>query len=534
MTNRRNLIRCILSLILFILYTESKKVQTASESGMTIANNEDESQINKKWQQYLQDNHRQIQDENHNFQTKHQPQYVLQYKSDVRQRIIDRAVRPEEDRNYYGITQNNFNSFLEITRPIMQFESPHIFFGYNVNSNANSLPLSGQAARKPWSASFFPVRNGVISVRYSPNSSNTIGELSNVGAYVNYYTLLQSIFKYNQPGEHNRMYNTNAFQSYVNSNYSPSEKYDLLLGDHSYSLTNYMKRHSQSFAVNGDVPTWFGICHGVAPAAYYYTKPNRAVTVTAADGRTLIKFLPDDIKALAAQFWAGVNYRTRFMGGRCNFYRTQAGFNTDMNCKSLNPASVIITLGNWMGIDKKNLILDPNADPEIWNESAYAYEMRYYNPLSNQFSSSASNAKVAISQIRNSSDQFLRNLAANASPATTHLAGVFMRLTYAVNNQLNYDVVSYPDEFKTQGVDAVVELDAYNNLVGGEWKTESYPNFMWRYDENFPIQGVSDHYVPYFNGNPNQSRSFTNYARNASNQGQLIKAVVQYLIDASS
>jgi len=144
-----------------------------------------------------------------------------------------------------------------------------------------SLPIAGNSEKKPWSASYFPERNGVISARYAPNKSNTIGLVNNLGNYVNYYTLVQSIYKYNQPSEHRSLYSSNTFENYVNNNYSPSEKYDLLVGDNSYILTNFLKRKSISLAKNGDVPSWFGICHGVAPATIYFNKPVRPVTLVA-------------------------------------------------------------------------------------------------------------------------------------------------------------------------------------------------------------------------------------------------------------
>lgn len=543
MVTIRNMIICLSLLSIMINFSLSEKGnQLQYENGKDMENTddffmnldptmeEDDDDTNSKWQHYQYDLEKQVEEENKNFQSKQETPQVLKYKNNVVESLMEKSIKPEEEE-----TQNNFQSFLQTEkRGIMGFESPRIFFGHNVSSNILSLPLSGTATRKPWSSSYFPVRNGIISVRYNTNPFNTIGSVNNVGVFGRYYTLVQSINKYSQPRDHGRIVGSRAFESFVNQNYSPSEKYDLLVGDTSYTLTNFLKRRSASMATNGDVPSWFGICHGVAPATYFFNKPNRPVTVLAADGETRITFLPDDIKALASQFWAQAKYRTRFMGGRCNHTKFTPGWYSDPGCKSLNPASVVITLGNVLGRQRRNFVLDPNSDPEIWNEATYAYEMRYYNPVTNRFSGNPLASKISIGQIRSSRNAFLRKVAANATRATTHIVGVFARITYAINNQLRWGHTSNPDQSKTQGLDAVLELDRNNNIIGGEWKTDSYPNYMWRFDERYPIEGVSDRYITSYSGSASQVRSFTNYARAASNRGQPLKAIVNYFINASN
>ena len=529
-------ISLFLCLMFSLVYTQNTQSQHMNDRVGDIQDDEDDDQMNDKWRQYQIGLEKQVKDEEISIQSKAQEtEQIQEYREIIKRSIMKKAVESDlEQQSLDHITSNNFQSFLEMKRGILGFESPVLFFGQPVDINVQSLPIAGNSEKKPWSASYFPERNGVISARYAPNKSNTIGLVNNLGNYVNYYTLVQSIYKYNQPSEHRSLYSSNTFENYVNNNYSPSEKYYLLVGDNSYILTNFLKRKSISLAKNGDVPSWFGICHGVAPATIYFNKPVRPVTLVAADGKTRIRFLPDDIKALAAQFWATTDYKTRFMGGRCNFTRAQSDWYNDPKCRSLNPASVIITLGNMIGKLRKNFVLDPNADPEIWNETVYSYELRYYNVFNNRFYKSAVDPKVPVSQLRNSSNLFLRKVAANIHGKTTHIVGVVMRFSYAQNNDLRWDVVSNPDSYRTQGVDAIVELDAFNNLVGGEWKTNSYPNFMWRFDDKFKIGGVSDRYVTSFNGSTSQLRSITNYARNASSKGQVLKAIVQYLINASS
>lgn len=48
-------------------------------------------------------------------------------------------------------------------------------------------------------------------------------------------------------------------------------------------------------------------------------KPVKSVNITAADGKTQITFLPDDIRALACLYWANGEFATKFIGNRCRY-----------------------------------------------------------------------------------------------------------------------------------------------------------------------------------------------------------------------
>ncbi|MCI5191078.1 MAG: hypothetical protein D3905_15085, partial [Candidatus Electrothrix sp. AS4_5] len=100
---------------------------------------------------------------------------------------------------------------------------------------------------------------------------------------------------------------------------SPSEKYDILVGDQKMTLTKRMWEEGRRFySRNGKVEPWMGLCHGWAPAAYMLPRPSNSTTVLAADGKTYITFYPSDIKALATLLWAKIRTPSRFIGGRCS------------------------------------------------------------------------------------------------------------------------------------------------------------------------------------------------------------------------
>src|SRR5262249_20398371 len=99
---------------------------------------------------------------------------------------------------------------------------------------------------------------------------------------------------------------------------SPSEKYDLLVGDDGGSLTAAMWSEGKAYQdTDGKVERWMGICDGWAVASYMLPRPTRMATALAADGKTQLHFYPDDIKALATLLWAKARVPVRFIGTRC-------------------------------------------------------------------------------------------------------------------------------------------------------------------------------------------------------------------------
>src|SRR5690606_8734048 len=85
---------------------------------------------------------------------------------------------------------------------------------------------------------------------------------------------------------------------------SPSEKYDLLMGDESLTMTDALwlegKRHQDAY---GQVEAWMGIGYGWAAASFMLPEPVRPVDLENPDGR-IIRFQPADIKALGSMLWA--------------------------------------------------------------------------------------------------------------------------------------------------------------------------------------------------------------------------------------
>jgi hypothetical protein len=293
------------------------------------------------------------------------------------------------------------------------------------------------------------------------------------------------------------------------------------------------------FVKDNDIPTWYGLCHGWAPAAYYFKKPLKPVTLFSADGRTRIKFFPDDIKGLATAFLANAQYVTRFVGEICPFAEPKdiqsdpdTGLYIDPKCTSLNPATFVLILTNQLGINGNDFVFDPEADPEKWNQPIKQFTLRYFNLQTNRFFSTAVEAKIPFIGIENTDNFYLKFLSRRAVKGTHSVVGVFIEVEYALEAEPVRADKSLRDFYKIDQYVAALELDVNNNIIGGEWKFNKHPNFAWKFDEKYPPKSLNDDKVK-FNGSVADLRRLTKMAAETSSKGQVLKAIVDYLIEKS-
>jgi hypothetical protein len=264
---------------------------------------------------------------------------------------------------------------------------------------------------------------------------------------------------------------------------APAEKYDALIGDDNQTLTKSMWAKGQAaFDKYGEVPGWFGICHGWAPAAFMMPRPQHALTLSAPDG-TPITFHPADLKALASLLWANASPRVRFVGGRCNIeppYESDPTTNritrlfnpfiaAEMppldpvefpdaeppgwvevtlgeyqwneetgesfidggriiaaKCTDTNPATWHLGLVNQLGVSQRSMVMDASFNHEVWNQPLHAYQYTYFNPQTLEQTDDIAAARVAVTDFDD--DIFKSYRAAQASS----VVGVIMRVTYAI------------------------------------------------------------------------------------------------------
>ncbi len=171
------------------------------------------------------------------------------------------------------------------------------------NLQQSTLPNS------PWSDTYWPLYMGGLGARYAD------GKFLREGSWKGYYGFISRKDKtLKQVVEVGDDIDT----------LSPSEKYDLLIGDLTANgsvyengyLTPLMWKEGKAYwDEKGEVESWMGLCHGWAPAAYMAPRPTKSIEVMSADGKSTLKFYPSDLKGLTTYLWAKARTATRFIGG---------------------------------------------------------------------------------------------------------------------------------------------------------------------------------------------------------------------------
>jgi len=325
---------------------------------------------------------------------------------------------------------------------------------------------SAKLSVKPWSDDYWAIAKGVLSYRYAdPNKNN--GDWK---AHTDYVTEIPA---------------DTFIESGMISILSPAEKYDLLIGDANFTLTNKMINEGRYYYEStGKVESWMGICHGWAPAAYMMDRPTQLVTVKSVTGLE-IPFYPSDIKSLGSLLWANVKTYTKFSGGRCNSKDpkkdSDSGRIQDQECFDTNPGSWHKSVVNQIGISDRSFIIDATYDYEVWNQPVYSYSYKYFNP-ENYETSQDDYTKVAIDISDFKKDKFKKY----RSPKTKQIVGVEMRVEYIAETEpthRSFDNDSY-DYVTGVTYRYDLELDGRGTIIGGEWYSNKHPDFLWTPPKN--------------------------------------------------
>lgn len=260
---------------------------------------------------------------------------------------------------------------------------------------------------------------------------------------------------------------------------SPAEKYDALVGDTTFSLTQYMWREGrQYYESTGKVESWMGICHGWAVAAFMLPRPQNTITVKAPNGINL-NFYPADIKALASLVWANAAGTTRFIGGRCEDKSPSidpvTGRMKATNCFDTNPGTWHLAVVNQLGVAKRSFVLDVTYDYEVWNQPCFSYDYRYFNPRTNRSTNTLAEAMVKVTDFTNDKFKVYR------STQTTHIVGIAMKVGYVVETKPTQRETDAPRHDAIQYVEYLydLELDSKGTILGGEWYQNIHPDFLW-------------------------------------------------------
>ena len=337
--------------------------------------------------------------------------------------------------------------------------------------------LASNLAETPWSDTYWPIAQGILGVRYASTQFMPLGFdwKARYDLTMSQSANLKSVFDRSNADEIDSL--------------SPSEKYDLLLGDLSgqtpgvydngYLTPSMWAEGQKYYSESGKVEDWMGICHGWSPAASMEPRPKHVITTKASDGRRDIKFYPSDLKGLASYLWAKTQYPTSFLGGRCGSKNPKkdpsSGRILDEACFDTNPGNWHVAVVNQIGQVKRSFVIDATYDYEVWNQPVYSYKYRYFNPQTGAEVATLKEATVAVADFTR--DKFKKFRA----PETTSIVGIQMDLTYVVENQPTHEETNSASADLTQTVSYMydLELNAKDQIIGGEWYQNQHPDFIW-------------------------------------------------------
>jgi hypothetical protein len=335
----------------------------------------------------------------------------------------------------------------------------------NITEMETKSLKSAALSTAPWTDSFWPMSKGLIARRWADHSfPESKTWLDNYNYSISTPPLVPDPLG---------TLNINVL--------SPAEKYDLLVGDDSFTLTKAMWEAGRSYLESeGNVPVWMGLCHGWAPASFMSANPKHTVTVPSAHG-VPITFYPSDIKALSSLAWAEAPPRVKFVGSRCkvaNPPEDAVGRVIDEKCFDVNPATWHMGVVNQLGVLGRSFVFDATYDEQVWNYPLYSYQYHYFNPQTLDELETIEGATVKKSDY--SIDKFKKY----RSTDSVLVIGIAMDISYVVPTRPSQKPAP-SSMFHNVRYVYDLELDASGNIIGGEWYSNFHPDFMW----NIPADG---------------------------------------------
>jgi hypothetical protein len=398
-----------------------------------------------------------------------------------------------------------------------------------------------RATNQPWAGSYWPLVQGQIANTYHDTSPL---DLFNV---MDYFRWERGARKFQERRDNvlSRVYDLTEAEL---AEMAPSEKYDLLLGDTNFDLTNriwnyvqiYGAQKYQAFLTDTIIPegfrlpevkdqieTWEGICHGWALAATGAPRPEKTVHFTLPNGRRM-PIYPTDIKALVSLMYANSQVQNEVLmeGIRCNNMRPkrdefgryidEVPRNGNANnvlpaCADVHPAVWYLSVVNLTGVQGRSMVVEIDANGKVNNHPFAGYEARYFNPQTGRLSNRLDRVVVPRASYRN--DPFV----AARNPDAVSIVGVQMKMIYTDWMWPRGRATDSPadDKLKNRTMLFDLELDARGNVVGGQWRVThvaedfeaidrqdqrreltNQPDFFWVLPKNYQRHFVGNPSLP--------------------------------------
>ena len=298
--------------------------------------------------------------------------------------------------------------------------------------NLKKLPELASLTTIPWSETYWPTFKGSINVRWNTDTKDG--------------------FQYTPYPREALLKMTEADLEKL----SPSEKYDIFLGHYDYPLWKEARRYG-----NPQAGEYSGLCDGWSVAAIQYKEPQR-VTLTNRDG-IAVPFGSSDIKGLMT-YAAEIHddRETVQVGAQCRTSHPQTPEEIQI-CAGINAGSVHVILANQIGLMNEGFVTQRQPNTEDWNQPTYAYKTE------------------------------VRGSAVSSVPGA-HGQQMHGTLYYSEDLDVSsMDPVTGTSRFKSNKVemDYILDLDANENIVGGEWvKGSDHVGFMWLATHHLEFTGI--------------------------------------------
>lgn len=276
---------------------------------------------------------------------------------------------------------------------------------------------------------------------------------------------------------------------------SPTEKYDIYMGNYDYPLTRKVRA-----LYNPKQEWWEGICHGWSMAAVSHVEPARN-DLTNKDG-VVVPFGSTDVKGLLGFYYAKVHKteKSTQLGRRCSIPGKVPGeaypqddvrfqppfFLRGGNCADMNAGAFHVALANMIGLQDKGLIVEVDRYADVWNQPVGEYTSRI---ISTKTTKKGSEIRIKLDMTygeeSNTMDPQSRREEDHGFVSMDPVTGT-------------------PDQlFSTRHYEYTLELDKSGNITGGEWISNTRPDFLWLKegaqtysDEGYGLSGLNDIYRP--------------------------------------
>lgn len=333
----------------------------------------------------------------------------------------------------------------------MEMEDPLLLLNQDYRQKFVDLPLKGKLDIRPWSDTYWATYQGGISYRWSKKGLK--GE-----------TITYKILK------------KEDLSKIDIASLSPSEKYDLFMGDYNFTITQ-MEKNRTEIMTNRIIPNWWGLCHDWAPATLIYNPPG-PISVKNQEG-IQIPFYASDIKALLVYNLELQNEitKTHFMGSRCelsmpSLLESMSGGRISSDkflmligkeeCADMDAGAMHLALATSIGIRKTGFVMDKTRGQEIWNQPVYAYESKILNTR-------------IPKRPQKGLDPFLD---------VAKILTMETNLVYIKEILPNKDGKNRPEEsLKDLPYKYELFLNSNGNIIGGKWLSIERPDFFWRIED---------------------------------------------------